>query len=274
MTKKKIGLALGGGGAKGLAHISVLTALEKLGVKPMVMSGTSIGSIIGALYASGLSADEVRSAVDDLLEMPSSINEARASKRIFGWLELLSLQLRRSHMFKVDGLIEELGELIGGANFEDLKIPLSVVAADFWQRSEVVLDQGALIPAIAASFCLPGVFQPIVIEDRVLVDGGLVNPVPFDLIRDQCDILIAVDVLGRRSSRGNQMPSYFEALFNSFQIAEKSISEAKRKLKPPDIYITPDIHDVKVLEFHKSESIYDQAQPECERLVNELSALL
>ena len=271
---KTVGLALGGGGAKGLAHIAILETLESIGVVPKIISGTSIGAMVGLLYASGMTAKEIRGAIDELLVMPGSIGEALDAKRLFGWLELLSVQVRRSHLFDAKGLIEELDALMGVTQFEELNIPIKIIAADFWQRKEVVFESGDLLPAIAASFCLPGIFEPVVIGEKVLVDGGMVNPVPFDVIRQDCDIVIAVDVLGKRYPDGDQLRSYFEALFNSFQIAEKSISEEKMKNNPPDIYIEPEIVDVKMLEFHKSQQIYQQCEPACRYLERELTRLM
>lgn len=271
---KTVGISLGGGGAKGLAHIAILEALDEMEVKVDAISGTSIGAIIGTLYASGLTGKEIRDAVDALLTMPGSLQEAWAAKRTFGWLEFLSLDLKRSHLLHVDPLVAEVQALLTVHLIEDLKIPMKIVAADFWNRSEVVLESGEIIPALRASFCLPGIFKPITIGEKVLVDGGCVNPVPFDLIRDQCDIVIAVDVLGRRVRSGSALPNFAEALFNTFQIAEKSIVVQKMNLHPPDIYIEPDILDVKVMEFQKASQIYKETQAECERLKQELNQLL
>jgi NTE family protein len=271
---KTVGISLGGGGAKGLAHIAILEALDEMDIKIDAISGTSIGAIIGTLYASGLTGKEIREAVDALLTMPGSLQEAWAAKRTFGWLEFLSLDLKRSHLLHVDPLVSEVQALLSVQLIEDLKIPMKIVAADFWNRSEVVLESGDIITALRASFCLPGIFKPITIGDQVLVDGGCVNPVPFDLIRDQCDIVIAVDVLGRRVPSGRVLPNFAEALFNTFQIAEKSIAVQKMNSHPPDIYIEPDIIDVKVLEFQKASQIYKDTQAECERLKQELNQLL
>ncbi len=271
---KTVGLSLGGGGAKGLAHIAILEALDEMGVEISAISGTSIGAIIGTLYASGLTGKEIRDAVDSLLTMPGSLKEAWAAKRTFGWLEFLSLDLKRSHLLHVDPLVSEVEALLSVHLIEDLKIPMKIVAADFWNRIEVVLESGAIIPAVRASFCLPGIFEPVIIGGQVLVDGGCVNPIPFDLLRDQCDIVVAVDVLGRRVPSGSALPNFSEALFNTFQIAEKSIVVQKMNSHPPDIYIEPDITDVKVLEFQKASQIYRETEPECERLQVELKRLL
>ena len=169
-----------------------------------------------------MSGAEIREAINSLISMPRSLEEARNAKRFFGWLDLLSVEVGRSHLLQADAFVSEFQQLLGAESFEELEIPMQVVAADFWNREEVVFDSGPIAPAVAASFCLPGVFKPVVIEEKVLVDGGCVNPVPFDLIRDRCDILIAVDVLGKRVPDDDLMPSYTEALFNTFQIAEKN----------------------------------------------------
>jgi NTE family protein len=274
VTKKTVGIALGGGGAKGLAHIPLLKVLDKLDVEVVAVAGTSIGAIIGALYASLGSGARVADALDAILHEPRSLQGALEAKRTFGWIELLGVSFGRSYVLEADGFMAELSDYLGAKSFEDLPIPMKVVAADFWKREEVVFDSGPLMPAIAASFCLPGIFKPVVIDGRALVDGGSVNPVPFDLIRDDCDIVIAVDVLGKRTPDADLIPSMTDAIFNTFQIAEKTIANIKLRTHKPDIYIEPAIENVKVLEFQKAEQIYEQVQPHCERLESELKKLL
>ena len=266
---------MGGGGAKGLAHIEVLKVLDRLGVEVVAISGTSVGAIIGSLYAAGRSGSEVEKIIGEMLATPRSIEEALKSERLFGWIELLGLDPGKSHILEAEGFLTELVEYLGKSAFEELAIPLKIVAADFWERREVVFDSGPLMPAIAASFSLPGIFKPVVIDDRALVDGGCVNPVPFDLIRDQCDILVAVDVIGKRAPLdSNLIPGMTEALFNTFQIAEKTIASQKMLLSTPDIYIEPEIEGVKVLEFDKADVIVEMSRPECARLESELRSLL
>ena len=269
-AEPRIGIALGGGGAKGLAHIALLGVLDELNVRPAAIAGTSIGAIIGSMYAAGMTAAEIRTAVDDFIDMPSTFEEFRNSKRSFGWLDLLSLEFGRSHLLQADAFLTELGRLIQVTEFDQLQIPLQVVAADFWARQQVVFDSGSIIRAVEASFALPGVFRPVVIDEAVLVDGGCVNPVPFDLLATHCDIVVEIDVLGKRMPQDDLMPSYTEALFNTFQIAEKTIVEQKRSAWPPDIYIEPGIQNVKVLEFQKSAEIYAACAPDYELLKREL----
>ncbi len=271
---KSVGVALGGGGAKGLAHVAILEMLDDMGVEISAVAGTSIGAIIGSAYASGRSAAELRVSLDELLAMPQTFQEIMESKRLFGWLDLLNVEFGKAHILETHAFVSKMQSYVGVETFEELRTPLQVVAADFWERSEVVFDSGPLIPAVSASFCLPGVFKPIVIDGRVLIDGGCVNPVPFDLLRERCDVVVAVDVLGKRVPDDDLMPSFSEALFNTFQIAESSIAQEKMKTHPPDIYLEPEIRDVKMLEFQKSEQIYSQTTPECLRLRSELSDLL
>ena len=163
---------------------------------------------------------------------------------------------------------------MGVSTFEQLSIPLKVVASDFWARAEAVFDSGPIVPAIAASFALPGIFKPVVLDGRVLVDGGSCNPLPYDLLLDDCDVVVAIDVAGVRTPGDDLLPSYSETLFNTFQIAAKTILNEKIRSRPPTIYIETEIRDVRVLEFHKAKEIYEQSAPAAERLKRELGAAL
>jgi NTE family protein len=264
---KKIGMALGGGGAKGLAHISMLEVLDELGIRPHMISGTSIGAIMGALYASGLSAREMREGIDELTASPGSIKEFIDARQLPAWIEFIGVDLGRGSLLKVDRFLTELEKVIGVSTFEELPM-----AADFWARQEVVFESGPIIPAVAASFALPGIFRPVVLDGRVLVDGGSVNPLPYDLLLDECDIVVAIDVIGTRTPKEDLLPSYSETMFNTFQIAEKTILNEKMKARPPSIYIEPEIEDVRVLEFHKADQIHEQSRPARDRLRRELEA--
>ena len=271
---KKFGIALGGGGAKGLAHISMLEVLDELGVRPHRISGTSIGAIMGVLYSSGLTASEMREGIGDLTATPRTLKELFEAKKLPSWIEFIGIDVGRGSLLQVDRFLEQLETVIGVSQFEDLSIPLQVVAADFWAREEVVFEAGPIIPAVAASFALPGIFKPVVMDGRVLVDGGSVNPLPYDLLLDECDIVIAVDVSGTRRPSDDLLPSYAETIFNTFQIAEETIVNQKMMAQPPSIYIQPEIEDVKVLEFHKADQILEQSKPARDRLREELDTLL
>lgn len=259
--KPKVGLALGGGGARGLAHILMLQTLDRLGVRPQTIAGTSIGAIIGTLYAAGRSGDQIYTGISELVAPPKSLQQIFQTRKIFAWLEYLDLDIGRGSILQVDKFLADLEDVIGVETFEELPIPLKVVATDFWAREEKVFSTGPIIPAVAASFALPGIFKPVVQDKRVLMDGGSVNPLPYDVIQEECDFVIAIDVLGQRAPTEDLLPSYTETLFNAFQIAEKSIVREKFRRRQPDVYIEVDVKGVAMLDFHKVDEIFAQAEP-------------
>jgi NTE family protein len=270
----KIGLALGGGGARGLAHVPMLEALDALGVRPHRIAGTSIGAIMGALYASGISGTRIRGGVRGMvINKGDSFRQALKKRDVLRWFEFLDVDFGHGGLFKGDKFIEFLYRQIGAATFEELQIPLSVVATDFWASEQVILESGDLLSAVKASMGLPGVFTPVRRDGKILIDGGGVNPVPHDLF-DDCDVTIAIDVMGQmRPDKPDQVPNLVRAVLGTFDIMQNSIVAAKRRLRPPDLYVRPTIVDIDLLEFYKAEEVYAQAAPERDRLVKELKAL-
>ena len=268
---EKIGIALGAGGARGLAHILMLETLDELGLKPAYISGASIGAVAGVLYCSGMTGKEMRESLSAL-----TVPERNSVKNVFAlkWLDFIAPQFERSGLLKAENFIRFLFKSVTARTFDELDIPLFVVTADFWTREEVVLKSGDLVSAIQASMSLPGIFTPVLINDKVLIDGGAVNPVPFDILPDDCDLTIAIDVIGHRTAGPRLTPSLMEAIFNTFQIMEKSITRQKLRVACPDIYIMPDIADIRVLEFHKSEHVFRQTQPAKDQLKRELEKRL
>jgi NTE family protein len=188
------------------------------------------------------------------------------SEDVGRWFDFIELELGRGGLVDTSAFIRYLHDKLGTDRFEDLKIPLDVVATDVWSRQQVVFSSNELLPAIRASIAIPGLFEPVHYNGHVLVDGGLVNPVPYDLLFADCDIVIAVDVLGKRTPDSKDGPGYFENTFNTFQIMQASIMREKRRLRRPDIYLQPAIENVRVLEFYKAEEVYKQARKEKERL--------
>ena len=254
----RIGLALGSGGARGLAHIVVLEALDELGIRPHRIAGTSIGAVMGALYASGHSGSEIRRLVSELIvEDGDTLADILFEKQTLKWLQFFDLELGGGGLIDTSGFIHYLEELIGHDDFDQLQIPLTIIAADLWSGEQVIFRSGALLPAIKASIAIPGIFEPVAHEGRHLVDGGTVNPLPFDQLPD-CDLTIAVDVTGNLSGHDGT-PSYSETLFYSIHNMEKRILTQKLKELRPDIYLRPDIHDVRALQFYRAEEIYRQS---------------
>ncbi len=267
----KVGLALGGGGARGLAHILMLEVLDELQIRPHRIAGTSIGAVIGAMYAAGMSAREIRGLVDRLTVADDeswlgSLFEQDGSR----WWDFIELRLGSGGLIDTGAFASFLMETIGVSSFDQLSIPLKVVAADFWKREQVVFETGNLSPAIQASIAIPGLFNPLQHHGRVLVDGGLVNPVPYDLLFDECDTVVAIDVSGNRRPKSDDGPGYFETLFNTLQITQAAILREKMKHRPPHVYIRPPLEDIRVLDFNRVNEIYQQATPARGKLMREL----
>jgi NTE family protein len=259
---KKVGIALGGGGARGICHIEFLKVLDELGVKPSIVSGTSIGAIIGAMYASGLSGLDIEKIVHEI------------DYKVF--LKLLDFSiLSRASLIKGKGVENFLNEHIPADTFEELKIPLKVVATDFWREEDVVFETGELIPAIRGSLSIPAVFEPIIYQQRVLIDGGTSNNLPFDIIRDDCDILIAIDVSGTKSFPIEpKIPNWFDNMMTSFQILQSSIVEHQMKVCKPEIYIKPSLQDVGILDFDKINYVLQSVRKDVKYFRKELEKKL
>lgn len=244
----RIGLALGGGGARGFAHMAYIQVLDEIGVRPSILSGTSMGAIVAAFYASGYSGKEMETLAHGL--------GFREIKKFFD----LSL-FTGAALLKGEGIEEFLRKNLKRRRFEDLEIPLKIVATDFWNRSEVVFDSGDLIHAIRASISIPGLFEPVVYRKKVLIDGGASNPVPYDIIRNECDFLIAIDVTGTRKPQSHKKkPSMLESILATFEIMQASIIQNKMRIIQPDLYCQPPLVNVGILEFHKLEEILDSAK--------------
>jgi NTE family protein len=270
----KIGLALGGGGARGLAHVPMLEVFDELRIRPDYIVGTSIGAVIGLLYASGMTGSEIRALIDRLtVSDEESWLGSLFEEDIGRWWDWIELRLGRGGLVDPGKFLAFLEEQSGASRFEQLQIPLQVVAADFWNRAQVVFERGELAPAIHASIAIPGLFNPVQYRGRTLVDGGLVNPVPYDLLLDRCQTVVAVNVLGERTPPSDGTPGYFENLFNTVQISQSAIVREKLDRQPPDIYIRPQLKDIRVLEFNRIDEIYAQAEAARDELKRKLSGM-
>ncbi|MBN1119487.1 MAG: patatin-like phospholipase family protein [Anaerolineae bacterium] len=183
LDQPTIGLALGGGGARGLAHVGVLKALEREGIPFDFIAGTSMGGIIGAMYAAGMSVVELE-------------EEALYITRPRNMLRFLDLTLARTGLISAKGLRDYLVEKLGGdLSFDQMTVPLAVVAVDLISGEEVHLHEGSVVDAVRATSAFPGVIDPVKIDSYRFTDGGVLNNVPADVAREMgADIVIAVDV--------------------------------------------------------------------------------
>jgi NTE family protein len=272
---KKIGLALGGGGVRGLAHISVLEVLDDLDCKPSVIAGTSMGAIVGALYSSGMSGKDIKKLARRHLILKDDRLRDVIDKRadVIKWASAFAPAHASGGLIKVDKFYNRLFGEISKTTFEELEIPLIVIATDYWTAEEVVFKTGELLPAIKASAAIPVVFTPVSIGGRILVDGGVVNVVPYEHVMKLCDVTIAVDVSGTPTTHKHELPTLIESALGTVRIMQTASLAAKMKVMQPDIFVRPDIHNVKLLDFNKVEDVFKQSEPAMEELSAKLAKL-
>ena len=266
----KIGLALGGGGARGLAHIPMLEAFDELGLKPAVIAGCSMGAIVGAAYAGGMTALEIREHAIRLLsnkiEMARHVFGAKQAKLgdIFSLKGLTSLHLDGKKLADI-ALPDHLPQLI-----ENQKIPLKLVTVDFERMEEVVLTSGSILEAVGASIAIPGIISAPRINGRIHVDGGVKNPVPFNHVTEGMDLVVAVDVTGKPKTISRAHPSNIEIAVGSLLIMFNELAELRRAQTPPDIYISPEINGFGPGDFFKVKEIFAASEKSKDQLKREL----
>ena len=268
-------IAFGAGGARGIAHLLMIEALDELGVKPTIISGSSIGAVVGAFYAAGFTAKEMKEILQQLINPKSdSVFDFLLKSDIVKMFTMFDPQFIRSGFIKGEKFQNYMKSHLQVSRFEELKIPLKIVATDYWKKEAVIFEKGDLIQPIKASYSLPGLFTPVKIKNRILIDGGAVNPLPFDLIMDKCDITIAIDVTAFKVQNESEIPPTFDSVFTTYQTMQNSIIKERLKFLRPDIYIRPEIFDVRVFDFVKADLIFKQAQPAKEELKRQLDILL
>lgn len=248
----RLGLALGGGGARGLAHVHVLSALDDLGLRPSAITGCSIGALIGAAAAAGLSGAEIEDEILAALGRPADV-----------WGKVWKLR-PRSLADLAGGLpvfdpVAVIGEFLPERipdDFSALPIPFSTVAADFYGTTEVEIGAGSLRRAVAASIAIPALFRPVEIGGLTLIDGGVVNPLPFDRLPQTVELIVSVDVVGTPVRPDNgRLPGAREALFGASQVLMQALISEKLKSRQPDVLIRPPIDGIGVLDFTKARDI-------------------
>lgn len=308
----KIGLALGSGSARGLAHIGVLRALKDAGIQVDCVAGTSIGAVIGAVYASG-KIDSLQNAYRDM-----------DWKKIVYFLDVV---FPKSGIIDGKKVADFVREYVHSARIEELPLPFNAVATELNSGEEVVFETGDVIDAVRASISVPGMFTPVRIDGRVLVDGGLVNPVPVSVVRSMgADIVIAVNLnhdvtVGKAPKsaskpadegafmqafsrmggnnyfaameRINQglksldspalkhirawlaeepLPNIFEVLLASINVMESQITRAQLRISAPDLLIQPPLGSIRFLEFNRAEEIISIGYETARQQIDQLPA--
>jgi NTE family protein len=267
-----VAIAFGGGGARGIAHIHIIETLDAMGIKPVAISGSSIGAIMGAAMASGLSGAEIREFTLGSIGKPSNaIGRMWKAARPRGVRDAMEGGLRLGQ-FNIERILEEFLPETVARRFEDLKIPAKIMVTDYYGHCEVVCDKGDLRRAVAASAAIPAVFRPVILDDRVMIDGGIFNPVPFDRLAGLADIIIGIDVVGLPSGVPGQPPSTIDMMFGASQLMMQSIIGMKRQTNPPHILLRPDVHQYRVLDFLKAREILEESAGVAEQLKQDLDA--
>lgn len=265
-------LALGGGAAKAFAHIPILEAMDELGVRPAEMAGTSMGAILGGFYASGMSGKDIRSFTVELFTRKTQLFQKLFLTDGRTWSSLFNVV--RPAIIDPIVLFETVFPPGLATDFAELRIPLKIIATDFYSQSQAVLDSGELLPAIAASSALPMLLTPVEVNGRVLIDGGFVNPTPFDVLQKDDHYTIAVDVTGAEFDASKGLPGGMETWIGSFSITLHSLVAAKLACSQPDLLIEPPIGKFKTMDFFKVEDLLEAAEPARETFKRGLSTLL
>lgn len=270
---RSFALALGAGGARGLAHIAIIEALDEMGVKPVALAGSSIGAVIAAGYAAGMTGRAMRRHLLPLAHDRSEIWRRVMGVRAVAWSQLLGAGFGNPFVADPAKFYDAfLGDLLP-ANFSDLKIPLTVTATDLHARESVAINEGPLKPAVAASMAVPGLVQPIEAEGRVLIDGGVTDPLPFTCLRGKADVIVAVDVSGGAEEHGG-VPDPWNSLMATISVMSHTITQYKLKEGAPDLVLRPNIGIFRMLDFMQASAILRAAEPIKAEVKEKLSALL
>lgn len=294
---QKIGLVLGGGGAKGAAHVGALKVIEEAGIHVDYIAGTSIGAIVGGLYATGYTSDELEQLFcqqewlslltdrdDELVNVPYRMKNGIVY--LFGFpvydTQKTSIGLLRGE--RIEQVLDSMMGCRGLNEFGELKIPFRCVATEFRNANEVVLSSGMPAEAMRASMAIPGVFKPVRIDGRLLVDGGMMNNLPVDVVRQMgADVVIAIDLqqnkeeangtdLGLLSSFGDMLG--ISGLINWVE-TRPDVKKYKENVKGADIYINPSISDADATSFGSQKMVYmlKQGEQAARNMLPQLKAL-
>ena len=247
MEKRRVALVLAGGGARGVAHIGAIEELESRGFEIAAVAGTSMGALVGGIYASGHLAA--------FKEWMCSLDKYK----VFG---LVDFALSSEGLVKGDRVMKAMQELIPDVRIEQMPVPFAAVAADLLTGREVVLDRGGLYDAIRASISIPSVFRPVHRDGMVLVDGGTVNPLPLNRVRrEEGDLLVAVDVSAPfgadPTTRANASLNYYKVLIASSQIMQQHISQLMCRLYRPDVLVQLPADSYGMFEFYRAAELVE-----------------
>jgi NTE family protein len=262
----RVAIALGGGGARGIAHVLALEALDEMGIRPVAIAGTSLGAVVGAAYGAGIEGRSIRTHILRVLRNRSDVMGKLLRARVGRFTDLV-LRGRGNPVLLDPEICLDLFWPSGVPScFEDLDIETIIVATNYLDRTEVAYDAGPLRPAVAGSMAIPGLFRPVSFGDGVLIDGGAVNPLPYDLLFSLADIVVAIDVTFGGRPLKRRTPSPFASMFGAAQITQGAITAQKIKLRAPDVLVRPKAEHFAVLDFFRASQILRAAEGSKEEL--------
>jgi NTE family protein len=271
---KSFALALGGGGARGLAHIAVFEALDELGLRPAAIAGSSIGSLLGAAYAAGMSGTEIRRFIIKLVHNRAEVFRRLVVSRSSTFSNLFSIGFGSAALMDAEKFCQQFLPEQVPDEFEELSIPLLIMATDLHRRQQVALSAGPLRPALAASIALPTVMRPVMLKDRVLIDGGATNPLPFDQLRGRADVIVAVDISGEPTESRRDIPNPWECLLTTVLVMGGAITAEKVKHGAPELIVRPKVGAFRALDFLQASAILRAAAPIKTELKDKLAELI
>jgi NTE family protein len=252
----RIGLALGGGAAKGFAHVGVIAVLEEAGIVPDVLVGTSAGSLVAALYASGMNAEQLRQTALRLEEVA-----------IADWM----LPLVNRGLFRGEALARYVNDAVAGRLIEDMRIALGVVAVDLSNGQPILFRRGDTGTAVRASSAVPAVFQPVRIGGRDYVDGGLVSPVPVQFARQMgAELVIAVDI--SQPPEGQPASDTLQILLQTFNIMGQVIK--RHEIEQADVLVKPSLAGLRSADFSARQRAIDAGRTAMQAALPQLRARL
>lgn len=267
--RKKIGLALGGGGARGLAHIGVLKVLEDYKIPIDMIAGTSMGAVIGALYSAEPNAKKLK-------------KEVTASD----WKNLFDYTISKTGLIKGKRIEEFLEKKLDQIKFNELKIPLYITAFDLDQKREIVFSKGNVAKAVRASISIPGIFIPVQKRGEIIVDGGVTDIIPTDALRKAgADIIIAVNVdsvkekatlYGQEADSkktDKKIPNLINTMSRSLQVIEAEACKYEIEKEKADLVISPNLEKIGTFEFSKAKKAIEIGERKAKMSIEEIKKL-
>jgi len=258
--RKKVGLVLGSGGARGIAHVGVLKVLEREGIKIDYLVGCSMGSFIGACYALGFCLSDLEKEFKDF---------EKKRKVIKG---LVDFSMKNS-ILKGEKVYKHIFRLVKNYTFKDLKIPFKIMVTDLENGDEVALSDGDLVKAIQASVSVPGIFPPVEINGRYFIDGGVTNPTPIDVADSMgADLIIGVDFVSQRKKKYVSNPKMMTTLSRTFDIVRFQVLKFKmEKIADKTILIKPKIRSsIDSFKFYNIKKFIQSGEEATEKVLDQI----